>query len=155
MKIKLLIAALLFCVAARAQNSPNITPAHLQAADDLLKVTNADSLFKQSMNTTLKQASTNIPEDKRAKFIEVMNTFVAKYISWDQLKDQMAAIYAKEFSAAELKGLITFYNTPLGKKLLLKQPTLLSKGAELGQQLLQSHQVELQQMMENAFKDSK
>ncbi|RFZ92461.1 DUF2059 domain-containing protein [Mucilaginibacter conchicola] len=155
MKIKLLIAALLFCVAARAQTTPNITPAHLQTAEDLLRTIHADSLFKQNMSVMLQQASTNIPEDKRTKFIEVMNTFIAKYVSWDQLKDQLAVTYAKEFTVAEIKGLITFYNTPLGKKLLLKQPVLVAKGAALGQQMVQSHQVELQQMMEEAFKDSK
>ncbi|QXV66130.1 DUF2059 domain-containing protein [Mucilaginibacter achroorhodeus] len=155
MKLKLLIIALLFCAGARAQTTPDITPAHLKAAEDLLKVTQADMLFKQNMGTMLKQASTNIPEDKRAKFIEVMNTFVAKYVSWETLRDQMAAAYAKEFTAAELKGLIAFYSTDLGKKLLAKQPALVSKGAEIGQQMVQSHQVELQQMMEAAFKDSK
>ncbi|MFD0795323.1 DUF2059 domain-containing protein [Mucilaginibacter litoreus] len=153
MKIKLTLVAVLFCLAAKAQTTPNITPAHLKAAEDVLKASHADSLFKENMATMLKQASNNLPEERRAKFIEVMNQFVAKYVSWDILKDQLAVTYAKEFTITELKGLAAFYNTPVGKKFIIKQPLLVKTGADLGQQLVQSHQVELQQMMQDAFKD--
>jgi hypothetical protein len=152
MKFKFLIIALLICGAAKAQTAKNITPAHLKAAEDMFRASGADTLFKSSMATMLKQASANMPEDKRPKFIEVMNQFIAKYVSWDLLKDQMAVMYASEFTEAELKGLIAFYNTPLGKKLNAKQPLLMQKGALLGQQAVQGHQVELQQMMQEAFK---
>jgi len=153
MKYKFLIIALLFCGAAKAQTTPDITPAHLKAAEGMLKAAGADTLFQSSMSTMMKQASANIPEDKRAKFLTVMNQFMAKYISWDLLKDQIAVMYAKEFTEADLKGLIAFYNTPLGKKLNQKQPVIMQKSALLGQQAVQSHQSELQQMMQEAFKD--
>jgi hypothetical protein len=34
----------------------------------------------------------------------------------------MAAIYAAEFTEAELKDLVTFYKSPLGQKLLSSEP---------------------------------
>ncbi|PAW92821.1 hypothetical protein CKK33_04650 [Mucilaginibacter sp. MD40] len=153
MKLKLLIIALLFGITVKAQNTPNITPSHLKAADELLKISGADSLFKSSMQLSLKQSSANIPADKREKFMEVMNSFFAKYISWDLLKDQLAAIYAAEFTEQELKQITAFYRTPLGKKLNAKQPVIMQRSMVLGQQMVQSHQVELQQMLQDAFKE--
>ena len=150
MKYKLLIALLLFCLVGKAQTS--ITPSHLKAAEEVLNASGADTLFQSSISTILKQSSTRLPEEKRATFIAVMNKFMARYISWDLLKDQMAGLYAQEFTEKELKDIIVFYNSPTGKKLNQKQPLLFQKSAMLGQQAVQGHQVELQQMIEEAFK---
>ncbi|RWY48595.1 DUF2059 domain-containing protein [Mucilaginibacter gilvus] len=152
MKFKLIIAFLLFCSAVKAQTT-TVTPTQLKAAEDVIIASRADEHFKLSMDVMLKQASTNLPEDKRGKFVEVMNSFVAKYVNWDVMKDQLASLYAQQFTEKELKDLATFYRSPLGLKLNEKQPILLQKGAELGQQAVQSHQVELQQMMQAAFKE--
>jgi hypothetical protein len=154
MKFKIIIALLLFCAAAKAQTA-TITPAHLKAAEDALVASGAGTQLQTNISSMLKQASANVPADKRPKFIEVMNSFLAKYMNWDILTDQLAAMYAKEFTEKELKELTVFYQSPLGKKLNEKQPILFQKGAEIGQQAVQSHQVELQQMMQAAFKDEK
>jgi hypothetical protein len=153
MKFKFLIIALFICVAAKAQTTPNITPAHLKAAEDVLLASGAGAQLKENTLSMIKQASANVPADKKPKFIEIMNTFTDKYMNWDLIKDQMAAMYAQQFTEKELKDLAAFYRSPLGIKLNQKQPVLFQKGAELGQQAVQSHQAELQQMMQDAFKD--
>ncbi|MBB5397478.1 DUF2059 domain-containing protein [Mucilaginibacter sp. AK015] len=152
MKYKFLIIALFFCVTAKAQTTPNITPSHLKAAEDVLKASGADMQYKETMDAMIKQSSANIPADKQQKFSDIMNAFISKYMSWELMKDQMAALYAQEFTEKELKDLAVFYQTPLGIKLNKKQPVLFQKGALIGQQAVQSHQVELQQMMQEAFK---
>ncbi|MEO7215679.1 DUF2059 domain-containing protein [Mucilaginibacter sp.] len=151
MKFKLIVAFLLFCAVAKAQTT--ITPAHLKAAEDVLTASGAATNLQGNVATMLKQASANVPADKRPKFMEVMKTFMDKYMNWEIIKDQMAAMYAKEFTEKELKDLVVFYNSPLGKKVNEKQPILFQKGSEIGQQAVQSHQVELQQMMQEAFKE--
>lgn len=153
MKYKFLIIALFVCAAVKAQTTPAITPAHLKAAEDVLLASGAGSQMKDNMSAMIKQASANVPADKKPKFVEIMNTFINKYMNWDLIKDQMAALYAQEFTEKELKDLSVFYRSPLGTKLNQKQPILFQKGAELGQQAVQSHQAELQQMMQEAFKD--
>ena len=145
----LFVASILFCLSAKAQN---ITPPHLKAAENMLTASGADTLFKSNIATVLTATSARIPEDKRATYINVMNRFITKYISWEILKDQLSAIYAQEFSEKELKELTAFYNTPLGKKLTNKLPMLSKKGAKMGQMAVESHQSELQQMMQDAFK---
>lgn len=154
MKIRLIIAFLLFCSVVKAQTANvSITPAHLKAAEDVLIASGAGSQMKQNITAMIKQASANVPDDKKAKFTEIMGIFMNKYLNWELLKDQMAALYAQQFTEKELKDLTVFYLSPLGKKLNEKQPTLFQKGAELGQQAVASHQVELQQMLQDAFKE--
>ncbi|RYU87872.1 DUF2059 domain-containing protein [Mucilaginibacter terrigena] len=153
MKYKFLIIALLFCATVKAQTIPNITPSHLKAAEELLVASGADMQFKETTAAMLKQLSANVPEDKKQKFLEIMNSFINKYMNWDLMKDQMAALYAQEFTEKELRDLAVFYRTPLGIKVNQKQPVLFQKSALLGQQAVQGHQVELQQMMREAFNE--
>ena len=152
MKYKFLIIALFICGAIKAQTTADITPSRLKAAENLLAASGAGVQLKDNTLAMIKQASANVPEDKKAKFVEIMTTFMNKYMTWDLLKDQMAAMYAREFTEKELKDLAVFYQSPLGIKLNQKQPVLFQKGAALGQQAVQSHQAELQQMMQEAFK---
>jgi len=152
MKLRLLtIAFILLCMAAKAQT--NVTPARLKAAEDVLKAMGADSMLKKTTTAALTQASSQVPADKRTKFLEIMNSFVSKYMQWGLLKDQMAALYAQNFTEKELRDLVAFYNTPTGRKFVQVQPLLTQKGMEIGQQMVQAHQAELQQMLQDAFKE--
>jgi hypothetical protein len=154
MKFRLIIAFLLFCSVVKAQTANvNITPAHLKAAEDVLIASGAGTQMKENLSVMIKQASANVPDDKKAKFTEIMGTFINKYMNWDIIKDQMAVLYTQQFTEKELKELTAFYLSPLGKKLNQKQPALFQKGAELGQQAVASHQIELQQMLQEAFKE--
>lgn len=154
MKLKLIVALLLICSTVEAQtNTTTVTPGQLKAAEAMLVASQAEANFKSSITTMFKQVSNTMPEDKRAKFMDVMNQFTTKYISWEGIKDQLAAAYAQEFTEKDLKELAAFYLSPLGKKLGEKQPAIMAKSALLGQQAMQGHQAELTQMMEAAFKE--
>lgn len=154
MKFRLIIALLFMCAAVKAQTPiTTITPAHLKAAEDALVASGAGLQMKENISSMVKQAATGVPDDKKGKFMEIMTGFMNKYMNWDLLKDQMAAMYAQEFTEKELKDLTTFYLSPLGKKLNEKQPILFQKGAQMGQQTVTAHQAELQQLMQEAFKD--
>jgi hypothetical protein len=153
MKFRLLLAFLLFFLTVKAQTAvTTITPAHLKAAEDLLTSSGASAQLKGNIAAMINQSSANVPADKKEKFVGIMNAFMNKYLNWDLIKDQMAAMYAQEFTEQELKDLSTFYQSPLGKKMNQKQPVLFQKGAQIGQMAVQSHQSELQQMMQDAFK---
>jgi hypothetical protein len=136
-----------------AQAKTNITAAHFKAAEEVLQASGVDVQFKESIEALVNQYSEQVAVEKREKFKQVLNTFMAKYASWDNVKDSLSSIYAEAFSEAELKQLAAFYQTPLGKKLVREQPFLLQKSVQFGQTLIASHQVELQQMLQDVFKD--
>jgi hypothetical protein len=136
-----------------AQAKTNITAAHFKAAEEVLQASGVDVQFKESIEALVNQYSEQVAVEKREKFKQVLNTFMAKYASWDNVKDSLSSIYAEAFSEAELKQLAAFYQTPLGKKLVREQPFLLQKSVQFGQTLIASHQVELQQLLQDVFKD--
>lgn len=136
-----------------AQTKTTITPAHFKAAEEVLQASGIDVQFKESIQALVNQYSEQVAVEKREKFKQVLNTFMAKYASWDNVKDNLSSIYAEAFSETELKQLAAFYQTQLGKKLVREQPFLLQKSVQFGQTLIASHQVELQQMLQDVFKD--
>ena len=69
-------------------------------------------------------------------------------IDQDAIVDQYKEIYAETFTADELKEMSLFYETPLGKKVLMTMPELTQKGMQIGMNAAQSKQGELMAKME-------
>ena len=122
------------------------TPAHNQAAEKFLTLANADKLgtpvymqVQQMFAQRFEQ--TKAPASKKA----VLETYQAKAnaaldqaIGWNKLKPDMIKLYTSTFSESELKDLVAFYQSPLGKKVLEKMPAVTQQSAQLTQQKLES-----------------
>ena len=67
-----------------------------------------------------------------APFKDVMKKFLDKHLSYASIKEELISLYVSEFTETELKELVAFYRTPVGKKAVDKLPVLMQKGAELG-----------------------
>jgi hypothetical protein len=50
-----------------------------------------------------------------------------------ELTERMVPIYQRHFSAADIQGLLKFYRSPLGKKVITEMPATMSEGMQLGQ----------------------
>lgn len=66
---------------------------------------------------------------------------------WDELRQEfdlremtavVVAIYERNYSADDVKGLIAFYESPLGQKLIATQPVVLKESIAAGQQWAQT-----------------
>ena len=58
---------------------------------------------------------------------EFLNAFVADYhkkFNADEVTSQVAGIYDKHFNGEEIKGLLEFYSSPLGRKLAAESPKI-------------------------------
>ncbi|MEQ9285518.1 MAG: DUF2059 domain-containing protein [Cyclobacteriaceae bacterium] len=51
-----------------------------------------------------------------------------------ELNQKMVPIYKKHFTQEEVKGLIEFYESPLGKSLTTKTPQVMMESMQIGQQ---------------------
>lgn len=47
--------------------------------------------------------------------------------------DSLIPIYSRTFELSELKGLLQFYQSPLGRRLLAAQPAVMQESMQLGQ----------------------
>ena len=81
------------------------------------------------------------------KLGSVLREFLAKYMSYDSIKEELAQIYLRNFTVQELKDLTTFYQTPLGSKVAEKMPSMTVEASKLGIQHVVEHQDELAQMI--------
>jgi hypothetical protein len=77
----------------------------------------------------------------------VFREFSRRYLGWNAVRDDIAKIYAREFSEQELKQLLQFFETPLGKKFIQTNPSLTGKVARHIQSVVQAHEEDLAQMI--------
>jgi hypothetical protein len=75
-----------------------------------------------------KDLSANIPEAKKEDFQRDLDKSIA------ELMGKMADMYMTEFTHDEIKALLKFYESPIGKKLTEKTEVLYNKGQTVGQE---------------------
>lgn len=100
----------------------------------MMDVSGANSAQEQMIE---QQLMPMVAEDKRADFKKDVQAVFAK------MNGEIADFYMTKFSHEEVKELLEFYNTPIGKKLSEKTPEVTAKSMEIGQ----SKGMELQQVM--------
>jgi hypothetical protein len=102
------------------------SPAAVAAAKEILAMKNVSSMYQgavpgmiQRVKDTLMQSNLNYQKDLNEVSLVLAQKLAGRE---NEIGDQMAKIYASDFTEQELKDLVTFYKTPLGQKLLLQEP---------------------------------
>ncbi|ABK38947.1 DUF2059 domain-containing protein [Aeromonas hydrophila] len=85
-----------------------------------------------------------------AQHCDVLEAWVSRYLSWGAMSTEVAAIYRKHFTEAELKQLIAFYQSPVGKKSLDTMPAIFQESSLVGQSLAERNMPALQAMLDEA-----
>ena len=135
------------CMTALVAGSARADEAsHRKAAMELFQQMDMAKVLNASMEASLKVQVQSNPAI--ARYEPQLRAFFAKYMSWDSIQDDFAKLYMKAFSEAEMKQLVAFYKTPVGKKALNEMPSLMQQGAQLGMERVQAHMGELQAMLQ-------
>ncbi len=95
-------------------------------------------------------AESNAPQTEKAvleTFQAQANTALEQAVGWDKLKPDMVKLYTSNFNEQEMKELIRFYESPLGKKVLEKMPTLTAQSAQLTQGKLEAAVPKVNQLL--------
>jgi hypothetical protein len=143
--------------AQAAAATPPIAPAFEQDIKRLLDVTNAQRLSEQMSNAfmtqfsqALKASNPNIPPRAMEIATEVARSFFTQ--RYPALIPKMVVAYAKVLTPEDVRQLLAFYETPLGKRLIEITPALAQAGAAAGQQWGQEMIPELTAEMQRRFK---
>ena len=112
-----------------------------QAADMLLNMMSMDKLTQQSTSNMVDAMLGRLPP--KAQNRDALQAFFKKHVGWAALKEDFIQIYVEAFSEKELHDLIAFYKTPTGQKAITVVPSLMQKGAQIGQSRVQKHLPEL------------
>ena len=70
----------------------------------------------------------------------------------DEILAETVPIYARTFSADELKQMTAFYRTPVGAKMLASMPQLMAQGMQVGQQVVSRRMGPVMQKMQQEGK---
>jgi hypothetical protein len=152
MRIRLFSLALALALAAPLAAQPAtspatpIAPSHLAAAKEYLELYGIVELAMTGVQLAMDQQIATNPELK--PFRETMVDWARDLFSSEETKTAFAGIYAEVFTEAEIRQLMDFARTPLGRKVIANQGTLARRGAEIGERLAQSHQADLMARLE-------
>jgi uncharacterized protein len=133
--VSILAATLLYGGPAATQTPP---PDAVIAAKELVVTMRAADQLKalfpiimQQLKPAIVQGRPQVEKDYDAIMPTLVDGMLARS---DELVDLMAAVYARNFTAAEIRQVIAFYRGPVGQKFLEKMPAIAQESMAAGQQ---------------------
>jgi hypothetical protein len=132
--------------AAEAPAGKPGTPEQRAAADELLKLSQMDKLMTESFDSLSAAQDRSLdgmqlPDEQKAKFMEMQkrtSELIKKELNWDSIREDVITTYVETFTEQELKGMVEFYKSDIGKKWVEKQPELMQKMMIFGQERMKA-----------------
>jgi hypothetical protein len=131
------LAAMALCVvfgASGVAQAEEPTPAAIEVAKQIIAVKGVQSIIEpiipgvaQRAKAVLLQSNPMLQKDLNEVTALIIKEFQARRVEAEMI---YAKAYAAQFTEAELKGLLTFYQSPLGKKMVTQEPIALQNGTE-------------------------
>lgn len=130
-------AAALLALAPAVNAQPKPSAAAVAEAQKLITLTGAANLFTPLIAGVVEQAKLLFLQQNPALGKD-LNEVAAKLRTdltprFSELSNEMATFYATEFTEPELKEIVTFYQSPAGKKLLERQPIVIDHSMKFAQ----------------------
>jgi uncharacterized protein len=129
MRLTLVCALLLAPAAFADQASKNAK------IEQLLTAMNIEQQQKQTLDQiqqlVLGQVKSQMPSQGDAAKVEdlqkKMFALIGEETSWRKMKPVFVKVYNDTYTEQEIEGILAFYQSPAGKAMVAKQPTLTSK----------------------------
>jgi uncharacterized protein len=134
------------------QASSTIDPQKEARIRELMEVTGAKNLGQQLIEAGMEQFRSSVqdsqPNNPRAKqFADAFVARLPKHFDPDSLTERVIPIYDKYLTTNDLKGLLDYYRSPLGQRMLKALPEVTREsqaaGFALGQKAAQETMEEL------------
>jgi hypothetical protein len=111
---------LIFASPARAQPQPSAS--HLAVAKELVNIVGATRQFDSIVTGVIVQIASNYLQSNSAlakDLNEIVELLVGEYLPRrDEMQNEVIRLYASRLTEQEIKDVLTFYKSPLGKKML-------------------------------------
>jgi hypothetical protein len=119
-----------------------VSPSALQAARDLLAVKNVSQVYATAVSNIVQRVKDQILGSNlsyQKDLNEIAVTEVQAMTGREkEIGEQMAKIYANDFTEQEMKDLTAFYKSPLGQKVLSQEPRSIQASMSFMSQWAQS-----------------
>jgi hypothetical protein len=116
---------------------------HRKAAEQLLGITNASESMRAGFDAALEPMLNQMklrgaPEAALTETRAALQDWLRTEVKFEDIQPKILDIYVQEFTEAELRDLIAFYETPTGKKTIQTLPVVLQKSIQVGQEYAHS-----------------
>jgi len=131
------VGVVALCVSSAAAQEP-LTEAKRADILQLMQMTGSGQLglqFGDAMVTAFTENMKKVRPDIPPRMIEIVRDEVSKLLQQQigVLIEQVVPIYHQQFTHEEIKGLLQFYGTPVGRKVIQAMPTILQQSMAAGQ----------------------
>ena len=147
---------------ARTQSSDpaaKLDPAKDAAIRHLMDITEVSNMGQNIQNYITEQvqevAGRAVGAGKVQKFMDTFSTQFNASASPSAVTDAMVTIYAKNFSLEDIQGLIQFYETPLGKRVVKTLPEVSQQSQRMGVEMEQNAAITVLRGMSNEYPEIK
>ncbi|MEC5398313.1 DUF2059 domain-containing protein [Uliginosibacterium sp. H1] len=145
----------LSCLAALPAHADELTEAKRADVMRLLKssgsVSMVDGMLGAMMPLLQQQCAKCTAEQKAILQREVTAVFRENVDTPDGFLSRMVPVYAARFSHAEIRQLLAFYESPIGRKLVGEMPGMMKEGGEAGRAWGQSLEPKLRTRLQAAM----
>ena len=119
------------------QAPANIDPQKDARIRELMDVTGAKNMGQQLIEAGMEQFRSSVldsqPDNPRAKqFVDAFVVRFQKHFDADSLNERVIPIYDKYLTAEDLQGLLDYYRSPLGQRMLKVLPEVTRESQEVG-----------------------
>jgi len=158
------IALSVLCVIALFQARPAAgqTPDESVRADieKLMQLTGTAQLASQMVSTLtaqildgMKKSQPSVPDRALTIAREVLDTEFAKAFSGPQsMMPEIAAAYAKRFTQDDIRAMVAFYESPVGKKMIQVMPALVRDSMMIGQRWAQTEMPRITSLLQERLR---
>ena len=135
--VRLTTVAIALAVSSPVAFAQQTTPAAIAAGKELVAVTGATALFTPLVAGVIEQAkllylqqNPGLSKDLN-EIADKLRADIMPRLS--EINDEVAKLYAANFTEAEIKAILAFYQSPAGKKMLLQQPQVVDSSMKFAQ----------------------
>ena len=136
-----------------------LDPAKDAAIRHLMDITGVSNMGKNIQDYITEQvqerAEPAVGAGKVQKFMDTFSTQFNANASPSAVTDAMVTIYAKNFSMEDIQGLIQFYETPLGKRVVKTLPEVSQQSQRMGVEMEQNVALTVLRGMSNEYPEIK
>ncbi|MEW6732752.1 MAG: DUF2059 domain-containing protein [Acidobacteriota bacterium] len=109
-------------------NKESVNPEKVKDIKRLIAITSGENLVRQMMNHLISSFKTSLPQVPE----QYWDNFI-KEVNENELIERLIPIYERHLTHEDIKGLINFYETPTGQRVLKALPEISKESFTIGQ----------------------
>jgi hypothetical protein len=129
--MKAAVLSIVFVFVALASSFAQSTDPYYKALKEMFIASGVEETYRTAIIQMVDMYKTQMPEAPAGYWDDLQQEFLRTSI--DDLVLMLVPVYQKHMTIEDLRGLVEFYQTPLGKKFITSTPAIMEESMQVGQ----------------------